>query len=127
MPTRHNPADVAPPTSNFSHGVEVAAGQRLLFISGQVGAAPDGKVLEGIEAQTEQVWKNVFAVLKAAGMSKDNLLKITTFVLREEDLAPSRAIRQRVIGDPGPASTLVLVKALANPAYLIEIEAIAAG
>jgi enamine deaminase RidA (YjgF/YER057c/UK114 family) len=49
----HEPAGVAPPVGAYSHAIEVAAGARTLYISGQVGILPDGSTASGIEAQAE--------------------------------------------------------------------------
>jgi 2-iminobutanoate/2-iminopropanoate deaminase len=121
----HNPATVhAAP--NYSHGIEVPPNARWLYISGQVGAGRDGKVLEGIEAQTRQALENLKAILAAAGMGLADVVKMTTYLIDEEDLDGMRKIRAQQLGEHRPASTLVIARRLAQPGYLVEIEAIAA-
>ncbi|HEX6112286.1 MAG TPA: RidA family protein [Geminicoccaceae bacterium] len=123
----YNPQTVAPPFSRYSHGVEVSAGARWLYISGQVGVTPEGKVAEGAAAQIEQAWRNVLSVLEAAGMGPRDLVKVTTFLINRADLPTARTVRDRMLQGAAPASTLLFVAGLASPEWLVEIEAIAAG
>lgn len=123
----YNPQTVAPPFSRYSHGVEVSAGARWLYISGQVGVTPEGKVAEGAAAQIEQAWRNVLSVLEAAAMGPRDLVKVTTFLINRADLPTARTVRDRMLQGAAPASTLLFVAGLASPEWLVEIEAIAAG
>ncbi len=122
----YNPSTVATPTGPFSHGVETPANARWLHISGQVGVTPDGKVPAEFEAQAEQCWRNVKAVLAAAGMGVENLVKCTHFLTRAEDVATYGKVRARELGAARPASTLLVISALARPGLLVEVEAVAA-
>jgi 2-iminobutanoate/2-iminopropanoate deaminase len=127
MLKRNNPKAVAPPFARYSHGVEAPANARWLYISGQVGVTPEGKVAQGAEAQIEQAWRNVLSVLEAAGMGPRDLVKVTTFLIERADLPAARAIRERMLQDAAPASTLLFVAGLASPEWQVEIEAIAAA
>ena len=122
----YNPNTVFAPTGPFSHGVETPAGARWLHVSGQIGVAPDGKVPADFEAQATQCWRNVKAVLAAAGMDVENLVKCTHFLTRAEDVATYGKIRARELGEARPASTLLVISALARPGLLVEVEAVAA-
>ena len=117
MLKQFNPKAVAPPFSRYSHGIEAPAAARWLYISGQVGVTPQGKVAEGAEAQIEQAWRNVLSVLEAAGMGPRDLVKVPT----------ARTVRDRMLEGAEPASTLLFVAGLASPDWLVEIEAIAAA
>jgi 2-iminobutanoate/2-iminopropanoate deaminase len=97
---------------------------RILFISGQIGAEPDGTTPSSTAAQARLAWRNLAAQLAAAGMGFDNLVKVTTIIPDATDIPASRAARAEALGDRRPASTLI-VGGLANPAWRIEIEAIA--
>ncbi len=127
MPTPHNPTDIAPAFSRYSLGVEVPSAARWLTISGQVGVAPDGTLANGAEAQMERSWRNVFAILESAAMTPQNLVKVTAYLTRPEDTALYRQVRDRMLEGAEPASTLVIVAGLADPAWLVEIEALAAA
>jgi enamine deaminase RidA (YjgF/YER057c/UK114 family) len=124
---RHTPATVAAPFGPYSHAVEVPEGSRLLYISGEVGVLPDGTVPATIEAQAEACWGNIIAILADAGMGVADLVKITTYLVRPEDVAGAGAARAKHFGDARPGSATIIVKALVNPAWLIEIEAVAAA
>ncbi len=123
MPMFINPSNVTTPPSSYSHGVLIGPYARRLIISGQVGARPDGTMAEGIKAQTEQAIDNLFNVIAAAQMKPTDIVKIVTFLTRREDLAVLREVRSAKFGKHAPASTLLIVSGLANPEYLIEIEA----
>ena len=127
MLKEYNPSAVAPPFSNYSHGIEAPAGGRWLHISGQVGVTPEGKVVHGSEGQIEQAWRNLLAIVEAAGMAPRNLVKVTTFLLHRDDLAAARAVRDRMLQGATPASTLLFVAGLASPEWVVEIEAVAAA
>src|ERR1700680_1580501 len=86
MNIRHTPSTVAKPFGPYSHAVEVPEGSRLLYISGEVGVLPDGTVPQGIEAQAEACWRNIIAVLADAGMEVEDLVKITTYLVRLGDV-----------------------------------------
>lgn len=74
----HNPGTVARPTVNYSLGVEVPTGARLLVTAGQIARNPDGTVADGIAAQVERTLQNLLEVLGAADMEPENLVKVTT-------------------------------------------------
>jgi enamine deaminase RidA (YjgF/YER057c/UK114 family) len=122
----HNPPGVAGPLAAYSHGVEAAPGARWLHVSGQVAVAPDGSTPEGIEAQADLAYRNLGAVLASAGMVPGDLVKVNVYLTRPEDIPALRAARDRFQGDARPASTLVVVQALARPEWRVEIEAVAA-
>ena len=127
MLVKHNPKSVPAPVGSYVQMVEVRDRPRWLHISGQVGMTPDGTLLEGFEAQCEQALKNLVACLEAAGMSLDDLVKVTILMTRQEDVPAYRTVRKRVLGSANIASTLMIVAGLVSPDFLIEIEGIAAG
>jgi enamine deaminase RidA (YjgF/YER057c/UK114 family) len=118
---------VAKPFAPYSHAVEVPEGSRLLYISGEVGVLPDGTAPQGIEAQAEACWRNIIAILADAGMRDGDMLKITTYLVRPEDVAAAGAARAKHFGDARPGSATIIVKARVVPEWLIEIEAVAAA
>ncbi len=125
MNKTYNPSTVAAP-AGYSHGVELPPNARILYIAGQLGVAPDGTFARDITGQAEQAWRNIQNVLAAAGMSIENLVKVNHYLTRKEDLAGYRAVRGRMLGDHKPASTLLVISALAREEALVEVEAIAA-
>ena len=121
---RHDPPGVAPPEGNYTHALEVPAAARLLFVSGQIPARPDGTVPEGFEAQCEAAWDNVLAALATAGAGPGHLAKVTTYLTHPGQAAANSRIRQRRLGGARPALTVIVAGTL-EPRWLLEIEAIA--
>src|SRR5262249_1137555 len=109
-----NAPDAHLPVAAYTHAIEVPGATRTLYISGQVGQM-DGTIPDDIVEQSRLAWQNLEAQLKAAGMTLDNLVKITTILPNHCDLAAAREVRSKVLGDRKPASTLI-VGGLANPA-----------
>lgn len=122
----YNPTTIAGPFGHYDHGVEVVGGQRILQVSGQVGTAPDGTTPEGIEAQTEQVWQNLEAILAEAGMSANNIVKTTTYLLDRNHVPVLGAARKRHLGEGHKAaSTTVMISGLVRAEWLVEIDVMA--
>jgi enamine deaminase RidA (YjgF/YER057c/UK114 family) len=128
---RHwNPEGIAPPASRYSHAVMVTGAQRWLHLAGQIAVAPDGSVPAGLADQIDLCLANVEAGLASAGMTRADLVRLTFYLT---DGAPGavatyRARRDAWIGDaPPPAVTLLIVAGLAAPAFLVEVDAVAAA
>ena len=126
MFTPHNPPSIFEPAGPYTHGLEVVGAKRLLFISGTLGLDPNGRVPEGFEAQCRQAWQNIVAILASAGMTCGNLVKVNGFLASAEFRLANAAIRSEFLGDHRVTST-VIVAALLDTAWLLEIEAIAAA
>lgn len=122
-----NPSTVHKPGGAYSHAVETTGNVRWLYCAGQVGVAPDGAVREGFAAQAEQAWTNVMAVLAAGGMTRDHIVQVRHLLVRPADVAAYRAVASRFLGDHRPASTMMVLQALARPELLIEVEVVAAA
>ena len=123
---KNNPPALSKPApGTYTHVVKAG---KLLFIAGQVGVDAAGKVAgPGMKEQTEQVMINLLAALKSHGADFSHVAKTTTFVtsvpeFRSPEVA---AVRARYVGANPPANTLVQIQQLADPAYKVEIEAIA--
>ena len=110
----------------FAHACEAAGCSRLLFISGQVPEDEAGHVPEDYPSQYRLAWANVEKQLKAAGMSFDNLVKVTIFLSDRALTKQSVGLRRSVLGDRSPAVTIVIT-GIYDARWLLEIEAIAAA
>ncbi len=119
-----NAEDAPKPSGAYSQAVEVSGGNRILFLSGQLGTEADGTLPSSMEEQARLAWRNVGRQLTAAGMGFGNLVKVTMIIPNAPEIPASRAARAEVLGDLRPAST-VIVAGLVNPAWKIEIEGIA--
>ena len=117
---------IAAPFGSYSHAIEVPPGARTLHVSGQVGADREGVIPNDAGGQTALIFENIAHILAAAGMSFADLVKLTYFVCDADDLAAIRAVRDRVLPPPFPTSSLMIVKALGQPEWGLEIEAFAA-
>jgi len=126
MLTPHTPPTIAPPAAIYAHGMEAPANARWLFVSGQVGVHPDGRVGRDAREQAEIVWSNIVAILASAGMGVRDIVKLASYVVGREHLAPLREVRERVLAGHKPASTLLIVAGLAQPQWLVEVEVYAA-
>ena len=121
----HNPKSVSL-AGKYSLGAEIPEGARVLFVSGQVGVDSRGKILDGIEKQVGQAFKNIGQVLKAGGMGFKDVVKVNDFLTDSRFIPTYRSVRDQFLGEPYPASTLLVVAGLADPAMLVEVEVIAA-
>jgi enamine deaminase RidA (YjgF/YER057c/UK114 family) len=123
-----NPPELSSPPG-YSHVAEVRGG-RLVYISGQVALDAQGKLVGkgDLEAQADQVFRNLGLALASVGCTARNVVKFTVFMRDVKDLAAYRRARDRFVGDgPRPASTLVEVSKLVSEDFLIEVEAVAAA
>jgi 2-iminobutanoate/2-iminopropanoate deaminase len=103
-----NANDAPPPVAAYTQAIEVTGATRTLYISGQVGQRMDGSIPDDVVEQSRLAWQNLEAQLNAAGMTLDNLVKITTILPNRGDLIAAREARSAVMGDRRPASTLIV-------------------
>ena len=98
----------------------------LVFVSGQVPLDPaTGQIVEGdIAAQTDQVMRNIGALLKAAGCGFDHVVRVTVFLADLNDFAAMNEVYGRYVGNPAPARATVQVARLPRDVK-VEIDAIA--
>ena len=127
-----NPKTLCEPLGLYNHAISVNAG-RLLFLSGQVAVDCDKQLVgrDDIQRQTEQVLENISNVLAGANASFQNVVKLTIYLTRTQDVPGYAKTRTQFFerhypdGDY-PAAALVIVQQLLDPAWLIEVDAIAA-
>lgn len=127
MTHQHHNVGVAAKIGKYSDAVEVAANQRWLFTSGTPGMDEVGEFPSDITRQAELAWTHIIAMLQAAGMSVHDLVKITQYLTRAEDIPAYVQVRTRMLGETRPASMLMVVAGLPRPQFLLEIEAVAAS
>ena len=124
--TLSNPDTVSAPLGLYSHAVEVPAGHRLVFVSGQVGVRADGSLAGETHAeQADQAYANIVAILAARGIQPSAIIKLTTFIVGDDDGGAIRSARRKHLGDHRPASTAVYVSRLVDARWKVEIEAVA--
>jgi len=121
----------APHLWPFSHGMVLEGPGRLVLLAGQVAFDRHGPDLRLVgagdpAAQTRQVLENIRTLLRQAGGDLADVVEMTVYVTDPAIMEPAGRVAQTYFGDPLPAQTFIVVKALARPELLIEIRAIAA-
>lgn len=124
-----NPSGIAPP-SGYSHVAVVPAGQRTVFVAGQLGFLPNGKMAGesgDFKAQAHQAFKNVELALESVGAKWENVVKINMYMTDARNQLPLlREVRDSFVNTSAPpTSTTVEIPRLVVDGALFEIDAIA--
>ena len=125
VPEWLNPPGVFTPLAHYSH---VARAGNTLYISGQLAFDQNGQVVGIGDAreQARQCWKNLTAILAHFGATPRHILKTTTFVTHSAYRPLVAEARDELFSEaPYPPNTLVVITSLAEPHFLVEIEAVA--
>jgi enamine deaminase RidA (YjgF/YER057c/UK114 family) len=109
----------------YSQGIVAHGEMRTLYISGQIGTDPAGRIAPDFESQARQAWTNLLGVVAAADMKVTDLIKVSAFLTDPADFAAYAKLRGEYLVGHKPASTLLVVSALAKPEWKFEIEAVA--
>src|SRR5687768_1791875 len=123
----HNPTDgIYPATDDYVHAMEVRGAERLLFVAGTMGLDPSGRPGADLAAQLDLIWHNIRTILASAGMTVDNIVRLTSF-LRDASYAEANGggRGQALGGRVGPATAIVVTTLESD--WLVEIEVVAAG
>lgn len=123
-----SPDSISPPFANYSHGVELPPGQRVVRTSGQLGMTADGTIPEGAEAQAAICFGNIAAILAEAGMGRMDMFHLSAYVTDRAYMAGYMAARDTFLAglSPPPSSTLVIVSGFTRPEFVVEVEVWAA-
>jgi 2-iminobutanoate/2-iminopropanoate deaminase len=123
----HSPTDgVYPATGDYVHALEVRGADRLLFVAGTMGLAADGVPGATLDEQLDLIWANLRAILASAGMTVDNIVRLTSY-LRDAAYAEANAeARVAALGGRVVPTTAIVAETL-DSSWLVEIEVIAAG
>jgi enamine deaminase RidA (YjgF/YER057c/UK114 family) len=117
---------IANQIGKYSDAVEVASNPRWLFTSGTPGLSSGGLLPPDIAGQSEIAWEHILKMLQNADMAITDVVKVTQYLSRSEDIAAYARVRTRFLGDARPASMLLVIPQLVRPEFLIEVEVIAA-
>jgi enamine deaminase RidA (YjgF/YER057c/UK114 family) len=123
----HSPTDgVYPAGDDYVHALEVRGADRLLFVAGTMGLDVDGVPGATLDEQLDLIWANLRAILASAGMTVDNIVRLTSY-LRDAAYAEANA-KARVAALGGRVvPTTAIVAGTLDSSWLVEIEVIAAG
>ena len=121
----HNPADgVYAATLDYAHALEVRGTSRTLFVSGTMGLDAGGVAPASLDAQLSLIWANVRAILAAADMTLDNVVRVTSYLRDGAFAERNAAARNAALGGRLIPTTAIVVETLA-PDWLVELEVIA--
>ncbi|WP_214323977.1 RidA family protein [Nonomuraea sediminis] len=127
MNIKHINPDSLPRNPAFAQAVSVQNPGTLIYVGGQNGIGADGELVGAdLASQAEQALRNVLAALEAAGARQENVLKLTVHVVQGHPVEEAFGAAQKVWGTNATAVTVLVVAGLANPAFLIEVDAVAA-
>lgn len=123
----HNPTDgIYPATDDYVHAMEVRGAERLLFVAGTMGLDPSGRPGADLASQLDLIWSNIRTILASAGMTVDNIVRLTSY-LRDASYAEANgAARVQALGGRVVPTTAIVVATLES-GWLVEIEVVAAG
>jgi 2-iminobutanoate/2-iminopropanoate deaminase len=114
------------PPGPWSNAIEVLPSARYLYTCGLVGVRQDGTVEDGIAAQAVRIFENINILLRQANMDMSHVVKIITYMVDLSEQPAYAKARNPYLGEARPAMTLLGVSQLAQPAFRLEVEVIAA-
>lgn len=123
----HSPTEgVYPAVGDYIHALEVRGAGRLLFLAGTMGLRPDGVAGATLDEQLQLIWSNIRTILASAGMTVDDVVRVTSY-LRDVAYADANAeARVRELGGRLVPTTAIVVETLVDD-WLVEVEVVAAG
>ncbi len=117
---------IAAQIGDYSDAVETGSNLRWLLTSGTPGLQMNGDLPSDIAGQAELAWKHILRMLNRAGMTVADVVKVTQYLTRAEEIPDYSKTRALFLGDARPASMLLVVPQLVRPEFLVEVEIIAA-
>ncbi len=121
----HNPTvGIYTATPDYVHALEVREPDRWLYIAGTMGLRENGTAPAGLDEQLQLIWNNITVILRDADMTVANIVRITSYLRDPAYAAANGAARERALGNRRVPTTAIVVQTL-DPAWLVEIEAIA--
>ena len=127
MQISHNPVDGIYPTGgDWVHAVEVRDPQRLLYTAGTMGLEPDGTAGADLGRQLVLLWDNIRRILSEAGMTVDNIVRVTSYLRDVSYAGPNGDARVAALGGRAVATTAIVAATLSED-WLVELEVVAAA
>ena len=121
MPHKTQNIGVANQIGAYSDAVETGSNMRWLFTSGTPGLETNGNLPPDITAQAELAWKHLLHMLEQADMAITDLVKVTQYLTRAEDIPAYAKVRKQILGDVRPAFMLLVIPQLVRPEFLLEV------
>lgn len=124
---QRNPASgIYAATPDYIHAMEVRNASRLLFVSGTMGLRTDGSAPPDLPTQLEMIWSNISRILSEAGMTTDNIVRLTSYLRDPAFVEANGEARLRALGTHRVPTTAIVVQTL-SAEWLVEIEVTAAA
>lgn len=117
---------VYPATDDYVHAMEVRGAERLLFVAGTMGLDPGGVPGATLAEQLDLIWSNIRAILASAGMTVDNIVRLTSYLRDASYAEANAAARVAALGGRLVPTTAIVANTLLSD-WLVEIEVIAAA
>lgn len=123
----HNPTDGVYSTGgDWVHAMEVRGSERLLFVSGTMGLRHDFTAPPTLDEQLECVWNNIRTILGSAGMTTDNIVRLTSYLRDASYAEANAAARLSALGERRIPTTAIVVQTLESD-WMVELEVVAAA
>src|SRR5687767_13720522 len=123
----HSPVEgVYPATDDYVHAMEVRGAQRLLFVAGTMGLDAAGQPGSTLDEQLTLIWSNIRTILASAGMTVDNIVRLTSYLRDAAYAEANAAARVAALGGRVVPTTAIVAQTLVSD-WLVEIEVIAAA
>jgi enamine deaminase RidA (YjgF/YER057c/UK114 family) len=123
---RNPTAGVYPASDDYVHAIEVRGAERLLFVAGTMGLDPTGRPGATLPEQLELIWSNIRTILASAGMTVDNIVRLTSYLRDAAYADANAAARVAALGGRAVPTTAIVAQTLVSE-WLVEIEVIAAA
>ena len=117
---------VASQIGAYSDSIEAAPNLRWLFTSGTPGLSTKGELPSDITGQAELAWEHIIRMLERARMTVSDIVKVTQYLTRAEDIPAYAKVRTQFLREARPASMLLVIPQLVRPEFLVEVEVMAA-
>jgi 2-iminobutanoate/2-iminopropanoate deaminase len=122
----HDPTGVYAATPDYVHALELRGAERLLFVSGTMGLDPSGAAGRTVAEQVDLIWANLRAILASAGMTVDNVVRVTSYLRDAAYVETNADARVAALGGRRVPTTAIVVETL-EPDWLVEVEIVAAA
>jgi 2-iminobutanoate/2-iminopropanoate deaminase len=117
---------VASQIGAYSDALEAGPNLRWLMTSGTPGLSLTGELPDDISGQAELAWEHIVRMLDRAGMTVNDIVKVTQYLTHAEDIPVYAKVRTRFLAGVRPASMLLVIPQLVRPEFLVEVEIVAA-
>jgi 2-iminobutanoate/2-iminopropanoate deaminase len=126
IPHTSHDLGIASQIGKYSDAVAVEPNLRWLVISGTPGLSTTGDRPGDIAGQARLAWEHIVRMPERAGMTTADVVKVTQYLTRPEDIPADAEVRTRFLGEARPASMLLVIPQLVRPDFVVEVEIIAA-